>query len=79
MIEVSLNGKRFEEALKPGLGIQVSDPAHLAFAATAQFTLPPRTLKPGTNVLDVRVSNDAWFTWDALDLLSLPNGAGPWA
>jgi uncharacterized membrane protein len=74
-IEVTLNGKKFEHTLKRGLGIQISDPAHLAFPATAQFTLPAGTLKAGANVLDVRVSNDAWFTWDSLDLLALPDGA----
>ena len=79
LIEVSVNGKKFEQHLKPGLGIQLSDPAHLAFPATAQFTFPAGTLKSGANVLDVQISNEAWFTWDSLDLLSLPIGAAEWA
>jgi hypothetical protein len=74
LIEASVNGKQFEQQLKPGLGIQFSDPGHLAFPATAQFTLPAGTLRPGANVLAVRVSNNAWFTWDAMDLLALPEG-----
>ncbi len=71
LIEASVNGKKFKQQLNPGLGIQLSDPTHLAFPATAQFTLPAGTLKTGTNILDVRVSNESWFTWDALDLLTL--------
>lgn len=74
-----MNGKKFKQHLKPGLGIQLSDPAHLAFPATAQFTFPAGTLKSGANVLDVQISNEAWFTWDSLDLLSLPIGAAEWA
>ena len=72
LIEIGMNGKKFEEHLGSGLGIQLSDPAHLAFPATAQFALPAGTLKTGTNILNVRVSNDSWFTWDAMDLLILP-------
>ncbi len=79
LIEITLNGKKFEQSLKGGLGIQISDPAHLAFPATAQFTLAAGTLKAGTNVLEVRVSNDGWLTWDSLDLLALPDGAAEWA
>jgi beta-mannosidase len=76
LIEVSINGQIFEQKLKPGLGIQLSDPAHLAFPATAQFTLPAGMLRSGANVLAVRVSNTAWFTWDAMDLLALPEDTG---
>ena len=70
LIEVSVNGQKFEQHLKPGLGIQLSDPTHLAFPATAEFAFPAGTLKPGANILDVRVSNEAWFTWDSMDLIS---------
>ena len=76
LIEVHLNGNRFEQHLDRGLGIQLSERPHLAFPATALFNLPTGALRSGGNVLEVRVSNDGWFTWDAMDLVSLPEGAG---
>ena len=37
-------------------------------AATARIDLPDGLLRAGGNKLEVRVANDGWFTWDALDL-----------
>jgi len=68
-IALSANGKRFSQPLNPGLGVQHSDRAHLAFPATAQFHLPLGTLNSGRNVLEVSVANEGWFSWDALDLV----------
>ncbi|MDE2638034.1 MAG: hypothetical protein OXI30_16840 [Chloroflexota bacterium] len=70
LIEVRLNGRRFEAALATGLGIQNSDPAHLAFPQTAVFDLPRGTLVAGANTLELRLVNDSWFTWDAIDLIA---------
>jgi hypothetical protein len=69
-IEISANGFMERKPLNTGLGIQISEPAHLAFPATAEFTLPPGTWKPGENTLQVRVRGRDWFTWDALDLVT---------
>ena len=65
---VIVNGQSFQGTLKPGLGIQIEDPAHLAFPQTAEFHLPAGSLHQGRNSLEVQISNDAWFTWDAIDL-----------
>lgn len=70
LIEVRLNGRRFEAALATGLGIQNSDPAHLAFPQMAVIDLPRGTLAAGANTLEVGVVNDSWFTWDAIDLIT---------
>ncbi len=67
-VAVTLNGHKSVLTLPKGLGIQDSDPAHLAMPATARIDLPAGTLKAGANELEVRVSNDGWFTWDAMDL-----------
>jgi beta-mannosidase len=67
-ITVTVNGGRMEESLPAGLGIQRSDPAHLAFPATLEFFIPAADLRPGKNVLKVRVEGNGWFSWDALDL-----------
>ena len=66
---MTVNGRRFEASLPTGLGIQNSDPAHLAFPQTAEIELPGGTLVEGENTLDIRVQNDSWFTWDAIDLI----------
>ena len=65
---VTVNGVQFEGSLPAGLGIQKQDPAHLAFPQTAEFHLPAGTLQKGRNTLDIQISNEAWFTWDAIDL-----------
>ena len=70
LIEVRLNGRRFEAALATGLGIQNSDPAHLAFPQMAVIDLPRGTLAAGANTLEIGVVNDSWFTWDAIDLMT---------
>ena len=67
---VAMNGRRMGKSLPLGLGIQRTDPAHLAFPATVEFSFPPQALRAGQNVLEVRVEADGWFTWDAMDLLS---------
>ncbi len=69
LIEATLNGRRFETALETGLGIQNRDPAHLAFPQTAVIDLPGGALKVGKNTLEVRLLNDSWLTWDAIDLI----------
>jgi beta-mannosidase len=71
LIEVRLNGRRFEAALATGLGIQNRDPAHLAFPQMAVIELPRGTLAAGANMLEVGVVNDSWFTWDAIDLITI--------
>jgi len=72
LVEVSMNGKTIERSLPQGLGIQRTDPAHLAFPATVEFDLPPSDLHHGKNVLVVHIKGDGWFTWDSLDLVSNP-------
>lgn len=70
LLEATVNGRRFEAALPTGLGIQNSDPAHLAFPHTIEIELPGGTLVEGENRLEIRVLNDSWFSWDAIDLVS---------
>lgn len=70
LVEVTVNGKRFEQLLPEGLGVQFSDPAHLAFPATAIVELPFEVLRKGKNTVEVRVKNGGWFTWDAIDISS---------
>jgi hypothetical protein len=70
LVVVSINGAHFQQELPSGLGLQRQDPSHLAFPATVEFQLPKGTLRAGSNVLEVRLAGDAWYTWDALDLLS---------
>ena len=72
-LEVRVNGRRFEAWLPSGLGIQNSDPAHLAFPQTAVIDLPHGALSVGENALDVRLLNDSWLTWDAIDLVKCAN------
>ena len=66
---MTINGPPFNVTLPMGLGMQDRDPPQLAFPATAEITVPQGVLKPGENVIEVRVSNDGWFTWDALDMV----------
>ncbi|MCY4070404.1 MAG: hypothetical protein OXG60_03835 [Chloroflexi bacterium] len=72
VVAVTINGQTFDGVLKPGLGIQNEDPAHLAFPQTMVFDLPAAALKKGRNTLDVRISNASWFSWDAIDLTTGP-------
>lgn len=67
-VEILVNGRRFAVTLPKGLGIQQSEPAHLAFPSTVGIELPPGTLVSGGNVMNVRLTNPGWFTWDAMDL-----------
>ena len=68
--EVEVRGKRHQKTLPKGLGIQNTDPAHLAFPASAAFDFPAGTLKTGSNILEISVKNKGWFSWDALDLIT---------
>ncbi len=70
VVEVSVNGKSFEQSLPAGLGFQKTDPAHLAFPATAVFEIPINALQREKNILEIRVDNGGWFTWDAMHLAS---------
>ena len=54
MVNVTVNGKSFEQPLPEGLGIQNADPAHLAFPATPEFEIPTGVLRPGKNMLESR-------------------------
>jgi hypothetical protein len=68
-IEVLVNGKSFKQTIPAGLGLQKDDLHHLAFAKKAKFELPAGTLRAGKNEVEVRVRNDGWFTWDAMDVI----------
>ena len=74
-VVVKLNGKVFEQLLPAGLGIQASDPAHLAFPATVEFELPAGVLKEGGNLLEIEVRN-GWFNWDSLECVTNSIGEG---
>jgi beta-mannosidase len=69
-VAVTLNGRRMEGTLPAGLGIQRTDPDHLAFPATVEFQIPAMDLRSGKNMLEVRVQDGGWFSWDAMDLIS---------
>ena len=69
IVEATVNGRSFEADLSAGLGIQKVDPAHLAFPASLCFDLPAGTLKESGNILEIRIKNGGWFTWDSLDLV----------
>jgi len=75
VVQITINGRELEKPLPKGLGIQRTDPAHRAFPATVEFDLAGSDLREGkqTNTLTVRVTGDGWFTWDALDLMLVPN------
>ena len=68
VVEATVNGKPFEQSLPEGLGIQNTDPAHLAFPATAVIEIPQGVMKQGTNVMKIRLKNDGWFTWDSITI-----------
>jgi hypothetical protein len=73
-VAVTLNGRRMKRSLPLGLGIQQTNPAHLAFPATVEFQVPAADLRPGKNSLEVRVQDEGWFSWDAMDLISSKEG-----
>jgi len=73
-VVVTINGWRMEGSLPLGLGIQQTDPSHLAFPATVEFQIPARHLRLGKNTLEVHVEGDGWFSWDAMDLTSVVEG-----
>jgi beta-mannosidase len=71
-IAVWLNGQVLEKRELPkGLGIQRTDPAHLAFPATVEFAVRANAFRLGQNVIEVRVEGDGWFSWDAMNLIQL--------
>jgi beta-mannosidase len=69
VVQIMINGRSMKRTLPKGLGIQRTEPAHLAFPATLEFELAATVLHPGKNNLAIRVQGDGWFTWDALDLV----------
>jgi hypothetical protein len=75
-VVVELNGRKQEQALPKGSGIQSRDPAHLAFPATVEFDIPVADLRKGVNSLTVTVTGKGWFTWDSLDLVAKSGGHG---
>ena len=68
MVEVRINGTPLEQTLPKGLGIQNTDPAHLAFPSTLEFSLTAGALRAGKNLVEVQVKDGGWFTWDSLDI-----------
>ena len=73
VVQITINGRELEKTLPKGLGIQRADPAHRAFPATVEFDLAGSDLREGKNLLRVSIKGDGWFTWDALDLVLVPN------
>ena len=73
VVGVRVNGKALEQSLPEGLGIQNTDPAHLAFPATLEFEIPASALQGGKNILEVQVKNGGWFTWDSLECIFAEN------
>jgi beta-mannosidase len=71
-VQITINGRTEEKLLPKGLGIQRTDPTHLAFPATIEFDLAGSDLRTNINTLTVRVVGDGWFSWDALDLVRKP-------
>ncbi|MHB1767539.1 MAG: glycoside hydrolase family 2 protein [Phycisphaerae bacterium] len=69
VVQIMVNGRSIKRTLPKGLGIQRTEPAHLAFPATLEFELAATVLHPGKNHLTIRVQGDGWFTWDELDLV----------
>jgi hypothetical protein len=67
-LRASVNGRAFTAEIPAGLGLQKADPHHLAKAKSVEITLPADALHPGENILSLELTNDGWFTWDALDL-----------
>jgi hypothetical protein len=67
VITAELNGHALHASLAPGLGLQLTDPDHLAYPDTVSFAFPQAALRAGKNRLRIGVS-DGWFTWDALEV-----------
>ena len=55
----------FRATLDPGLGIQATDPAHLAFPAAIVIDLPATAVSEGKNSLQLIV-DEGWLTLDAI-------------
>lgn len=70
LLEITVNGRQWTSALPAGLGVQATDPAHLAFPASAELDLPAGMIRSGSNTIDVRVVNASWFSWCSLDLVT---------
>lgn len=68
-LAIRVNDHIFPAELKMGLGVQDTDPAHLAFPSTIKLELPAGTLNIGENSVEIAV-NDGWFTLDAIRLVS---------
>lgn len=68
LVQIFVGGRKFEATLPKGLGIQSTDPAHLAFPSTIEISMPPGTITTGENTIEFHVAGPGWFTWDALDL-----------
>lgn len=71
-VAVTINGRTMEKTSSKGLGIQKTQPAHLAFPAMLEFDLLPSDLHGRPNELTIRVDGDGWFSWDSMDLTVLP-------
>lgn len=71
-IEIRANGTVLRQEVARGLGVQKTDPGHLAFPVTAEFDISAGTWTPGRNILDVRLTRGAFISWDALDLVCIP-------
>jgi len=74
LLQIAVNDEPFELLLPKGLGLQVVQPAHLAFPTTASLELPAGAVRPGDNAIELRILNEGWITWDALDLLASYSG-----
>jgi hypothetical protein len=72
-VALTVNGKALEQTLPEGLGVQKTDPGHLAYPATLEFPIAEGSLKAGTNVVEVKVAGPGWFTWDSLECVTTPS------
>ena len=66
-LRATLNGRVFTVKIPAGLGLQKTDPQHLAKSKTVEIPVPADVLRLNQNSLILEL-NDGWFTWDALDL-----------
>jgi hypothetical protein len=76
-VVATFNERGIGATLPRGLGIQQTNPAHLAFPATVEFRVPAKDLRQGKNTLAISSQDGGWFTWDAMDLTSLVDGDRP--
>ena len=72
VVQIAFDGRRLQQTLPKGLGIQRTDPAHRAYPATVEFDLAGSELRKKSNTLTVSIAGDGWFAWDALELVSKP-------